>query len=161
MVVTKGKRSIISLKANIVVGQFLLKLYNYGRVFFDSIMFLGYYGNSWCATTWPGGDVGGHYKRIFSRRIYMKIEFSFQRREMLLFLTTNMAAVTSRTNYQYQKYDKVFQRLGKTVDKNVQLVLQHCSKTSVKALLCVLRATFKPVLQEISFLQVAKSCCRN
>ena len=25
----------------------------------------------------------------------MKIEFSFQRREMLLFLTTNMAAVTS------------------------------------------------------------------
>ena len=28
--------------------------------------------------------------------IYMKIEFSSQRREMLLFLTTNMAAVTSR-----------------------------------------------------------------
>ena len=42
------------------------------------------------------------------------------------------------------------------VDENVQLVLQHCSKTSVKALLCVLRATLKPVLQEISFLQVAK-----
>ena len=38
----------------------------------------------------------------------MKIELSFQRREMLLFLTTNMAAVTSRTNYQYQKYDEVF-----------------------------------------------------
>ena len=31
----------------------------------------------------------------------MKIEFSFQRREMLLFLTTNMAAVTSRANQQY------------------------------------------------------------
>ena len=108
MVVTKGKRSIISLKANIVVGQSLLKLDNYGRVFFDSIMFLGFYGNSWCATTWQGGDVGGQYKRIFSRRIYMKIELSFQRREMLLFLTTNMAAVTSRTNYQYQKYDEVF-----------------------------------------------------
>ena len=28
----------------------------------------------------------------------MKIEFSSQRREMLLFLTTNMAAVTSRAN---------------------------------------------------------------
>ena len=34
-------------------------------------------------------------------RIYMKIEFSSQRREMLLFLTTNMAAVTSRANQQY------------------------------------------------------------
>ena len=31
----------------------------------------------------------------------MKIEFSSQRREVLLFLTTNMAAVTSRANQQY------------------------------------------------------------
>ena len=31
----------------------------------------------------------------------MKIEFSSQRREMLLFLTTNMAAVTSRANQQF------------------------------------------------------------
>ena len=31
----------------------------------------------------------------------MKIEFSSQRREMLLFLTTNMSAVTSRANQQY------------------------------------------------------------
>ena len=30
----------------------------------------------------------------------MKIEFSSQRREMLFFLTTNMAAVTSRANNQ-------------------------------------------------------------
>ena len=30
----------------------------------------------------------------------MKMEFSSQRREMLLFLTTNMAAVTSRANQQ-------------------------------------------------------------
>ena len=37
---------------------------------------------------------------FFSRRIYMKIEFSSQRREMLLFLITNMAAVTSRANQQ-------------------------------------------------------------
>ena len=29
---------------------------------------------------------------IFSRRICMKIEFTFQRREVLLLLTTNMAA---------------------------------------------------------------------
>ena len=31
----------------------------------------------------------------------MKIEFSSQRREKLLFLTTNMAAVTSRANQQF------------------------------------------------------------
>ena len=31
----------------------------------------------------------------------MEIESSSQRKEMLLFLTTNMAAVTSRTNQQY------------------------------------------------------------
>ena len=30
----------------------------------------------------------------------MKIEFSSQRREMLLFLSANMAAVTSRANMQ-------------------------------------------------------------
>ena len=53
----------------------------------------------------------GQNKRIFPRRIYMKIEFSSQRREMLLFLTTNMAAVTSRANQQYrynQKYNSSF-----------------------------------------------------
>ena len=55
---------------------------------------------SWFATTWQGSHVGGQNKRIFPRRIYMKIEFSSQRREMLLFLTTNMAAVTSRANQQ-------------------------------------------------------------
>ena len=55
---------------------------------------------SWFATMWQGGHVGGQNKRIFPRRIYMKIEFSSQRREMLLFLTTTMAAVTSRANQQ-------------------------------------------------------------
>ena len=48
---------------------------------------------SWFATTRQGGHIGGRYNRI-----YMKIEFSSQRREMLLFLTANMATVTSRTN---------------------------------------------------------------
>ena len=33
----------------------------------------------------------------------MKIEFSFQRREMLLLLTNNMAAVTSRENQQLRE----------------------------------------------------------
>ena len=37
---------------------------------------------------------------FFSGIIYMKIVFSSQGREMLLFLTTNMAAVTSRANQQ-------------------------------------------------------------
>ena len=39
---------------------------------------------------------------LFSRRIYMKIEVTSQRREMLLFLTTKMAAVTSPTNQKYK-----------------------------------------------------------
>ena len=44
----------------------------------------------------------GQNNIIFSRRIYMKIElFSSQRRETLLFLTTNMAAMTSLANQQY------------------------------------------------------------
>ena len=53
------------------------------------------------ATSWQGGHVGGQYNRIFSRRIYLKTEFSSQRREMILFLTTDMAAVTSHANQQY------------------------------------------------------------
>ena len=59
---------------------------------------------SWFATTWQGGHVGGQNKRNFSRRICMKIEFCSQRREMLLFLTTNMATVTSRANQQFPYY---------------------------------------------------------
>ena len=68
------------------------------------LIYSGDGANSWLATTWQGGHVGGQNKRIFPRRIYMKIEFSSQRREMLLFLTTNMAAVTSRANQQYGNY---------------------------------------------------------
>ena len=52
---------------------------------------------SWFTTTWQGGNIGRRNNRIFSQRIYIKIEFSSQRREKLLFLTINMAAVTSRT----------------------------------------------------------------
>ena len=61
---------------------------------------------SWFATTWQGGHVGGQNIRVFSRRIYMEIEFSSQRREMLFFLTTNMAtnmAVTSCASQQLMK----------------------------------------------------------
>ena len=42
--------------------------------------------------------LGDQYNRIFPRRIYMKMEFSSQKREMPLFSTSNMAAVTSRAN---------------------------------------------------------------
>ena len=38
----------------------------------------------------------------------MEIEFSFQWREMLLFLTSNMVAMTSHANHQYEMYDKDF-----------------------------------------------------
>ena len=59
------------------------------------------YGHLWDRPYLPRWDhVGGQYSSIFSRIIYMKIEFSPQRREMLLFLTTNMAAVMSHANQQ-------------------------------------------------------------
>ena len=45
--------------------------------------------------------LGVSKKELFSRRIYMKIEVTSQRREMLLFLTTKMAAVTSPANQKY------------------------------------------------------------
>jgi len=35
------------------------------------------------------------------RRIYLKMEFISRRREMLLFLTTEMVAMTSHTNQQF------------------------------------------------------------
>ena len=57
---------------------------------------------SWFASTWQGGHVGGQNNRIFSRRIYLKMELCFQRRGMLLFLTTSMASVTWRANQQYK-----------------------------------------------------------
>ena len=41
--------------------------------------------NSWFATTWQGGHVEGQYNTIFSWRIYIKIELSYQRRKMLCF----------------------------------------------------------------------------
>ena len=44
---------------------------------------------------------GWQYNIIFSWRIYMKIEFSSQREEMLLDLSSNMAAVTSCANQQF------------------------------------------------------------
>ena len=40
---------------------------------------------------------------FFSRTIYMKIEVSSQRREMLFFLTTNIAAVKSRANQHLEE----------------------------------------------------------
>ena len=64
--------------------------------------------NSWFATMWHGGHVGGQNNGIFSWRIYMKIEFSSQRREKLLFLITNMAAVTFHANQQLHTGELLF-----------------------------------------------------
>ena len=55
---------------------------------------------SWFVTTWQGGHVEGQYNIILPRRIYVKIEFSTQRREMLLFLITNMVQ-TRKTLHVY------------------------------------------------------------
>ena len=38
--------------------------------------------------------------------VYLKMELSFQRGEMLLFLTTNMAAVMSRANQVVYRYSQ-------------------------------------------------------
>ena len=42
----------------------------------------------------------------------MKIEFSFKRREMLLFLTTNVAVVTSRANQQLEEPIVILATIG-------------------------------------------------
>ena len=44
----------------------------------------------------------GVSQELFSRRIYRKVEVTSQRGEMLLFLTTKMAAVTSPANQKYK-----------------------------------------------------------
>ena len=68
----------------------------------------GITANCWFATMRQGGHVGGQYNRIFFfRRIYLKMELSSQRREMLLFLATNMADVTSRAIQQYSQDTQV------------------------------------------------------
>ena len=52
----------------------------------------------------------------------MKIEFSSQRREMLLFLATNIAAVTSLVATSQQEYaHDHFQYLSEMVGKNLGL----------------------------------------
>ena len=65
----------------------------------------------------------------------MKIEFSSQRREMLLFLTTNMAAVTSRANQQLRMY-KTIQKASHLVSfgfslnpyfVNYKMPCEHCN----------------------------------
>ena len=87
---------------------------------------------SWFATTWHGDNVGGQYNRIFSRRIYMKIEFSSQRGIMLLFLTTSIAAVTSPANQQYgsRKLEVRFSNIQASISyRFVNLVLKFPSSS--------------------------------
>ena len=66
----------------------------------DGSVFEYCFHNLWFATTWQDGHFGGQYNRIFCGRIYMKTKLSSQRREMILLLTTIVAAVTSRANQQ-------------------------------------------------------------
>ena len=81
-----------------LIGRFKKKESGKPEIFCNAYLF---YLCSWFATTRQGGHVGGQYNIIFSRRIYIEIEFSSQRRKMLLFLTANMVALTSRVNQQY------------------------------------------------------------
>ena len=60
---------------------------------------------------------------LFSRRIYTKIEVTSQRREMLLFLTTKMAAVTSPAN---QKYKGSLFIISKNIQEHKPSMLANC-----------------------------------
>ena len=96
-VVTYENRNTSTFRQKIYCKLFL------GCTMFTRSSMLSWKIYSWFATTWQGGHVGGQNKRIFPWRICMKIVFSSQRREMLLFLTTNMAPVTSSANQQYSE----------------------------------------------------------
>ena len=53
----------------------------------------------------------------------MKIDFSSQRREMLLFLTANMAAVMSRANHQLVRHFIFIPHSEFTILVNTDLIL--------------------------------------
>ena len=71
------------------------------------------------ATMWQGSHVEGQYNRIFSRRIYIKIQLSSQRREILLFLTTNMATLVSPENQQLLWMRSKLVIIGKSQDHSL------------------------------------------
>ena len=54
---------------------------------------------SWFGTTWHGGHDGGQYNKKLFQRIDMKMDFSSQRREVLLVLTTN---ISSRRDFAWK-----------------------------------------------------------
>ena len=56
-----------------------------------------------------------------------------------------------------QAQTRLDSRYGKTGNKHLQLVLQHCCKTSWKTTLRVLPPMFQPVLQQIKLLQKVES----
>ena len=56
-----------------------------------------------------------------------------------------------------QAQTRLESRYGKTGNKHLQLVLQHCCKTSWKTTLRVLPPMFQPVLQQIKLLQKVES----
>ena len=55
---------------------------------------------SWFSTMRQGSHVGGQYNTKWFHRIGIKIEFSSQRTDRLLFLTTNTATTMSHANQQ-------------------------------------------------------------
>ena len=59
--------------------------------------------------------VGGQNKRKFAHKVCIKIAVNSQRRKILLFLSTNMAAMTSHANHQF------FQNTQNELEKVCQL----------------------------------------
>ena len=68
--------------------------------------------NCLISLTWQGGHVGGQNNTILFCRICIKIKFSSQRRDRLLFLTTNMAAMTSHAIQQFSQTRRQMGRNG-------------------------------------------------
>ena len=59
--------------------------------------------------------IGGQNKRKFVHVVCIKIEVISHRRKILLFLSTNMAAMTSHANHQYKfKSNEMVRSLGST-----------------------------------------------
>ena len=77
----------------------------------------------------------------------MKIGYSSQRREMLLFLTTTMAAVTSCANQQYAQLEQKFDVSVNAEQKNQPFLLEDWAR-SVGSVLTYL--VFQGILFHVS-----------
>ena len=111
------------------------------------------------------GSFGGQNNRIFSQRIYMKItkiEFSSQRREILLFLTTNIAGHDVTFKPAIRQLIKLVQSIDKIQSSEIQSSRRH-PKPMVKTLVIMLGWSYQSpkydaLLLVFLFLFLTNSC---